>query len=864
VYTKLLDKTGERVSELGVGTWGMGGYEQPDTSNDDLYVKAIRENLEAGFKLIDTAEMYASGHSEELVGKAIKGAGINRDDLFIISKVWHTHLSHDDLIKAAKRSVERLGTYVDLYMVHWPDPYVPLQETMRSMEEVVDMGLARYIGVSNFSAELLDEAISSTAKYEVVADQVKYSITDRSAERDVLPYCERNALALIAYTPIEHGKVASGKIGQALETVGKKYGKTPVQVALNWLTYHEPVFAIPKALKREHILENAGASDWRLSSQDFEYLSRTSTRDSVDSLTLNFTAPSSCIMEEKAERGVVAGLLSGLVYSALVTGFGWIVLSVFPSHAVEWYADMPFMPAPTPNFALLSVVSFSAGALMSFFFVLYSDKLPGTSSIEKGVFLSLWLMDTSSAALAVVCGQQSYFYVATPAVFFAPVYGVLLGLLFDELKPARKRSTAPIRHNLCFPGPSRGDTLMASRPSSPMNVPLEEYRDFAVTTMKQMIPVKAISPAAGGKGEGERLEMLLSTIAKNVPEASVVRLDALDPTGTTRPNALVRLDAGQPKTLWIMAHMDTVSEGDRSAWRTDPFQVVEDDDKLYGRGTLDNGQSLVSGIVTMLALRGKKMRYNYALALLSDEETGSTYGLKHVVKNWSFSPQDLYVVPDAGTEDGSTIEIAEKGIAWLKIISRGLQTHASTPALNANRMAMEALLEMDRRLHQKYVAHDPLFMPPCSTFEPTKREPNVASINIVPGTDISYMDCRILPSYRVQDVLEDASEVAAYVSKKYGGKVEVQPISLEEPAPPTDPRSEVAVALSESIKRVRGINPKFVGIGGGTVAAVLRRAGLQAVVWSTVVETAHQPNEYCRVSDLLADAAVFYDMIASE
>ena len=159
-----------------------------------------------------------------------------------------------------------------------------------------------------------------------------------------------------------------------------------------------------------------------------------------------------------------------------------------------------------------------------------------------------------------------------------------------------------------------------------MNGPLEEYRDFAVTTMKQMIPVKAISPAAGGQGEGERLEMLLSMIAKNVPEASVVRLDALDPTGTTRPNALVRLDAGQPKTLWIMVHADTVSEGDRSAWRTDPFEVVEDGDKLYGRGTLDNGQSLVSGIVTMLALRGKKMRYNYALALLSDEETGSTAG----------------------------------------------------------------------------------------------------------------------------------------------------------------------------------------------------------------------------------------------
>jgi len=272
MYYKQLNRSGERIPELGLGTWGIGGSNSADSSNDGLYLQAIKDSIEAGLKLIDTAEMYGGGHSEELVGQAIKG--YKRDEIFIVSKVWHNHLRRDDLLTSAKKSVERLGTHVDLYLVHWPNPSVPLQETMRAMEEVANQGLTRYIGVSNFSAELLEEARNSVSKYDIVADEVKYSITDRSAENDVLPYCEKNGITLIAYTPIEHGLIAQGKIGQTLIEVGKKYGKTPVQVALNWLTYHEPVVAIPKASKKQHILENVGASDWRLSSQDFQLLSK--------------------------------------------------------------------------------------------------------------------------------------------------------------------------------------------------------------------------------------------------------------------------------------------------------------------------------------------------------------------------------------------------------------------------------------------------------------------------------------------------------------------------------------------------------------------------------------------------------------
>ncbi|MGC8670727.1 MAG: aldo/keto reductase [Thermoprotei archaeon] len=267
-----MNRTGEKIPEIGLGTWGIGGATSADLTADEAFVAAIKNAIEAGMKLIDTAEMYGAGHTEELVGRAIKG--YKRDEVFVISKVWHNHLRRDDLLDSARKSVQRLGTYMDLFLVHWPNPSVPLQETIRAMEEVAEQGLTRYIGVSNFSAELLDEARSSTSKYEIVADEVKYSITDRAAEKDVLPYCEKNSIALIAYTPIEHGKISEGPIGDALQKVAKKYSKTPVQVALNWLTYHEPVIAIPKASKKEHVIEDAGASDWRLSSEDFEFLTK--------------------------------------------------------------------------------------------------------------------------------------------------------------------------------------------------------------------------------------------------------------------------------------------------------------------------------------------------------------------------------------------------------------------------------------------------------------------------------------------------------------------------------------------------------------------------------------------------------------
>ncbi|WP_048150758.1 aldo/keto reductase [Palaeococcus ferrophilus] len=256
----------EKVTAIGMGTWGIGGRETPDYSMDKQSVEALRHGLELGINLIDTAEFYGAGHSEELVGEAIKG--FDREDIFIISKVWPTHFGYEEARKAARASAKRLGTYIDLYLLHWPvDDFRKIEETLHALEELVDEGLIRYIGVSNFDLKLLKRSQEAMRKYEIVANEVKYSLKDRWVEEGLLDYMKREKMALIAYTPLEKGSLARN---ECLAEIGKKYGKTAAQVALNYLIWEENVIAIPKAGSREHLEENFGAMGWRLSTEDRE------------------------------------------------------------------------------------------------------------------------------------------------------------------------------------------------------------------------------------------------------------------------------------------------------------------------------------------------------------------------------------------------------------------------------------------------------------------------------------------------------------------------------------------------------------------------------------------------------------------
>lgn len=258
---------GVRIPVLGMGTWGLGGTTIPDRSWDKEGIEALRTGIDLGMTHIDTAEMYAAGHSEELVGEAIKP--YDRRGLFITTKVWRTHLRYDDLIASMKASLRRLGVdYVDLYLVHWPNPEVPLEETMRALEHCAEEGYTRFIGVSNFSASLLAEAQSHLKEHRLVADQVEYNLSEQGPARELLPYCLENGVTLIAYSPLGKGELA--RPGNAvLDALAEKYGKTQAQVSLNWLTSQEKVVAIPKASKLEHLRDNIGAVDWRLSREDF-------------------------------------------------------------------------------------------------------------------------------------------------------------------------------------------------------------------------------------------------------------------------------------------------------------------------------------------------------------------------------------------------------------------------------------------------------------------------------------------------------------------------------------------------------------------------------------------------------------------
>ncbi|MDQ1279086.1 MAG: Aldo/keto reductase [Thermoproteota archaeon] len=251
---------------LGMGTWEMGGRQTPDSANDSKEINALRTGIDLGMTLIDTAEMYASGHAEELVGEAIKP--YKRDDVFITTKVWSTNLRFNDLVSAMKGSLKRLGlSYVDLYLVHWPNPQIPLKETMSALEYCVEEGYTRSIGVSNFSAVLLLEAQSYLRRHLLVADQVHYNLIEQSPREDLLPYCEKNGVIVIAYRPLEKGQL-SGKRNSVLDALATKYNKTRAQVCLNWLISQKNVVAIPKASRLEHLKENLWAVGWNLNDED--------------------------------------------------------------------------------------------------------------------------------------------------------------------------------------------------------------------------------------------------------------------------------------------------------------------------------------------------------------------------------------------------------------------------------------------------------------------------------------------------------------------------------------------------------------------------------------------------------------------
>ncbi len=379
-------------------------------------------------------------------------------------------------------------------------------------------------------------------------------------------------------------------------------------------------------------------------------------------------------------------------------------------------------------------------------------------------------------------------------------------------------------------------------------------------TLLSSIP--AIAPDSGGEGELKKCEALTEFLRKNgFSGVEFQRFDATDsrvPSGI-RPNLVVTVPGKKDDfSIWIMAHMDVVPPGDLSLWKTDPWNVVEKDGKLFGRGVEDNQQGLVSSVLAAKSFldNGILPEHTVKLLFVADEEFGSTYGIKFLLREHRnlFGKNDLIIIPDGGDSSGEAIEVAEKNILWMRLRTMGVQSHGSMPdkGKNAHLAACDLALRLND-LENVFNEKDESFVPSYSTFQPTKKEANVESVNIIPGDDVFFMDCRILPRYTLKEVRARVDERVRAVEEKYGVKIQVTEVQHEEsPATPAD--APVVKRLAAAIKEAHGITARTIGIGGGTVGALFRQLGYNVAIWSTLDEVCHQPNEYCIIENIEKDA----------
>lgn len=255
------------LSRIGQGCMGIGGEYSRDPSLARSHTNAIKTGIRSGLTLIDTAEVYADGYSEELVGLAIKEC---RSEVFVASKFSANHSSYSEVISAAESTLRRLGTdYLDLYQAHWPNPSVPIAETMGALDQLVEEGKILHVGLSNFNGREFRQA-SQTLNADIFSNQVEFSLFDRFAEKDALSTCREYGSFLLAYSPLNKGRnVLKGKSRTVLENIASKYSATVEQVQLSWLAGKDGVIPIPKSTNPQRIVQNARAMDLVLTPDDY-------------------------------------------------------------------------------------------------------------------------------------------------------------------------------------------------------------------------------------------------------------------------------------------------------------------------------------------------------------------------------------------------------------------------------------------------------------------------------------------------------------------------------------------------------------------------------------------------------------------
>lgn len=397
---------------------------------------------------------------------------------------------------------------------------------------------------------------------------------------------------------------------------------------------------------------------------------------------------------------------------------------------------------------------------------------------------------------------------------------------------------------------------------------IDELKDQSVELLVRICSVPALGPENNGIGEMEKYGLVKEFCLSLGPDR-IEEIHAPDdrvPDGV-RPNLMVIFNGRDPsRTLWILTHIDVVPPGELRLWEHDPFQPIVKDGFVLGRGVEDNGQALVASLFAARAVKETcGFGLNVGLALVSDEETGSGLGLDYVLRERPdlFGPQDLILVPDAGNREGDQIEIAEKHLLQVRFTVRGAQAHASRPDLSRNslRAAANFIVELDQALPARFGESNTFFNPPASTFEPTRKDANVPNVNTIPGEDVFFFDCRVLPEVSLDDVLEEMNRVAQAVAGRFGVETSVEAHLRFDAPEPTPQDSPVVLALAQAIQEVYGVQARPHGIGGQTVAAFFRKKGLKAAVWERILQMAHAPNEKISIDNLAGNTRVFARMM---
>lgn len=396
---------------------------------------------------------------------------------------------------------------------------------------------------------------------------------------------------------------------------------------------------------------------------------------------------------------------------------------------------------------------------------------------------------------------------------------------------------------------------------------LDSQQDRVIHWQRELTARPALGPDNSGTGEQEKAAWLTEELVRL--GLSDIRQhpcpDTRVPAGF-RPNISARVPGKSARTLWVIGHMDVVPPGDLKLWKSPPYELRVDGDFIYGRGVEDNQQAIVTALLAAEALIRNQRTPDVSLGLLfvSDEETGMHYGLPHVLESAPelIRQDDLILVPDMGDDAGGMVEIAEKSCLWLRFTVTGKQCHASTPEQGINSLVAASACVMElERLYRVFRNKNSMYAPAWSTFVPSKKEANVENVNTLPGRDVFYLDCRVLPEYSLADVEKEVRAIAGEVDGRYGTTTEVEIVHREQAPTPTPADSPTVRRLTAALKSLRGIEAKLCGVGAQTVAANLRHKHLHAAVWATLIPNAHTPNERSRISATIADAKVVLTML---